>query len=297
MDLKRLRYFVEVAKMSSFTEAARSLHMAQPPLSQRIREIEQEVGTTLFNRQVRPLALTPAGRLFYDQAVHVLRTADAMDTTMRKFVAAERPRFVLGLVPAAFHANIPRVIEAFCTQAPDVEFSVRELSSVEQIVALKDGRIDAGLCGPIAVDTDISLTELFAEGILAAVPTSWNPGKRIFDLKSLVNRPLVSYPSEPRPSFADVVLDLYREHGIQPGELIEVRELHTALVLVAAGRGISLVPESATALAQPGVRYVKLAQPLKLKMMLCHRGGDQSAQLSTLQAALKRVIQTGKKAT
>lgn len=284
IDLKRLRYFMAVATARSFTKAARALNMAQPPLSRRIQELEEDLGAALFDREARPLELTAAGRLFYEQAVQVLQKSDQMEATMKQFVVAERRRFVIGLVPSGFHARLPQVIRRYRQNAPDVDLSLIEMTSLEQVTALKEGRIGAGL-GRIRIE-DAALTRevLRDELMMAALPPGHSPnaGREALDLAELARLPLIVYPKDPRPSYADHILSLCHDHGVALTQVIEVRELQTAMVMVAAGMGACIVPISARLAAHPDVQFRKLKQRLTSPIILTHRVGDQSYELQAL---------------
>src|SRR3954464_253624 len=144
MELRHLRYFVAVAQERNFTRAAEKLHIAQPPLSRQIHDLEAELGISLLDRDSRPLRLTEAGRLFYEHAILVLERVDDLRTMMRRFREAERPRFVIGFVASTIYAALPHLIRRFRGAAPRLEISLIEMVSLEQIAALMEGRIDVG---------------------------------------------------------------------------------------------------------------------------------------------------------
>ncbi|MDE1148093.1 MAG: LysR family transcriptional regulator [Azospirillaceae bacterium] len=287
IDFRRLRYFVTVARERSFTRAAACLNMAQPPLSRRIQEIEEEVGTRLIDRDARPLVLTPAGRLFYEQALQVLQRHNQMQAVMHRYVQHERPRFVVGLIPSGFHARLPQLIRRFRVMAPDVDLSLQELTSHEQVTALKEGRIDVGL-GRVRVEDDAIRRQVLREEALlvALAPNSpLTTAKGPLDLAELATTPLILYPCEPRPSYADAILSLFSDLGITLEMTIEVRELHTALIMAAAGEGACIVPASAHMLAHPDVVFRPTLQPVTSPIILSHRMGDTSPALETLLRA------------
>jgi len=284
IDLRRLRYFLAVATARSFTRAAEALHMAQPPLSKRIQELEAEIGTPLFDRESRPLDLTPAGRLLFEQAMQVEQRMDQMAITMRQFVAARRPRLVIGLVPSGFHARLPEMIRRYRRIAPEVQVVLSEMTTVEQIAALKDRRIDAAL-GRVRVEDPALVREVLREeAMLLALPFDHPEaqGDGPVDLHLLETTPLIVYPSGQSPSFADHILSLCHDHGLHLCETIEVRELQTALILVAAGMGACLVPEAARLMGRSELRFRSVKQSMKAPVILYHRPGDISYELQML---------------
>jgi DNA-binding transcriptional LysR family regulator len=113
MEFRHLRYFVTVAQERNFTRAAEKLHIAQPPLSRQIHDLEAELGISLLDRDSRPVRLTEAGRLFYEHAILVLERVDDLRTMMRRFREAERPRFVIGFVASTIYAVLPHLIRRF----------------------------------------------------------------------------------------------------------------------------------------------------------------------------------------
>jgi DNA-binding transcriptional LysR family regulator len=292
MDLKRLRYFTTVARSGSFTAAAESLHMAQPPLSQRIQELEAEIGAPLLNREQRPLTLTAAGQLFYKQAVQILQQADEMMVSMRRMVNNERPTFTFGLVPANFHGNLSAIIRQFRQALPRLDIRMVEMNSVEQAAALSEGRIDAGISRIEIPVEGIRRIVLRHEPMIAALPFD-HPLATLEEgmtLEALKDEPFLVYSSKLGPSVADLVLSQVQARGIELSNVIEVDQYDTALIMIAAGCGVSIVPSAARLVAAPGVAYRPLAEAFTCPIVLCHRQSDTSHELQTLYFVLSQFL-------
>jgi DNA-binding transcriptional LysR family regulator len=286
IDVRQLRYFLAVANERSFTRGAERLHMAQPPLSKRIQELEAALGTTLFERGSRPLRLTTAGKLLYDQANMVVRGMQQLQTSMHRFAVSQAPRFVFGLVPSTLYARLPVVIRRFREIIPNLDISLAEMGSEEQMAALGDGRIDIGFDRVVIDDPTIQHITVRDEPLIAAVSRdhalAWQGGA--VDLATLCKAPLILYPREPRPSFADLVLSAFHMHGMMPERIQDVRELQTALVMVAAGLGICIVPQSVRRHGRSDISFVDIAEPITAPLIMRFRKHDGSAELKTLLA-------------
>jgi DNA-binding transcriptional LysR family regulator len=169
MELRHLRYFVCVAREGSFTRAAEILHIAQPPLSRQMQQLEDELGFVLNERGTRPLHLSEAGRLFYEQAIQVLERFDEMRASVGRLHEANRDRFSIGFVGSTLYGKLPEVIRSYRAARPNVEITLLELTSFEQIAALKEGRIDVGF-GRIPLDDPAVERQLLRnEKLIAAV--------------------------------------------------------------------------------------------------------------------------------
>lgn len=284
MDVRQLRYFLAVAAERNFSRAAERLNMAQPPLSRQIQQLEQEVGALLFDRESRPMTLTAAGRLFYEQAMQVTRRMDELKEAMRAFISSNRPRFVIGFVPSVLYARLPDIIRSFRRVAPDVDLSLVEMMSVEQIAALKEGRIDIGFGRVRFDDPAIEREVLREEQLVAALPLGHRllKGERPIDLADLSDESVIVYPREPRPSYADQVLSLLRDQGVTPLAVHEVRELQTALGLVAAEDGICIVPASVHMMGRRDIVFRDLRQRATSPIIVSHRKHDTSPHLITM---------------
>ncbi|MCK9540910.1 MAG: LysR family transcriptional regulator [Novosphingobium sp.] len=284
MDLRQLRYFLVVAAERNFSRAAERLNMAQPPLSRQIQQLEREVGARLFDRDSRPMALTDTGRLFYEHAVQVTRRMDEMKSAMHAFVTSNRPRFVLGFVPSVLYSRLPDIIRGFRRAAPDVDLRLAEMMSIEQIAALKEGRIDVGFGRVRFDDPAIEREVLREERLVAALPIGHRllAGERPVDLADLAEEAVIVYPRDPRPSFADQVLSLLRDHGVTPAAVHEVKELQTALGLVAAEDGICIVPASVNLMGRRDIVFRELAQHAVSPIIVSHRKRDESPHLAIM---------------
>jgi LysR family transcriptional regulator, benzoate and cis,cis-muconate-responsive activator of ben and cat genes len=283
MDLKQLRYFSAVCEARSFVHAAEQINMAQPPLSRAIQNLELEIGVTLIDRSMRPLELTEAGRFLYQQGQRLLQQAEDIKQATRALGKTNRQFFNIGFVGSTLYGFLPSIIRRFKLDFPNVEVGLSEMITLQQQEALLARRIDIGF-GRLELDEhpDIVRRTIHNEPLVLAVPrehklrdasTVW--------LEQVAEEPFILYPSKPRPSFADLVLDLFKRHKLAPHVALEANEIQTALGLVAANIGVTLVPQSVSRLRLGDVSFLSLADSDILSpVIMGFRHDNQSALLA-----------------
>ena len=285
MELRHLRYFVAVAEEKSFNKAAERLYISQPPLSRQIKQLEEEVGVMLIDRDNRPLKLTEAGEFFYDHAVQILAKSDKLKSmTMRK--ANFDNSISIGFVSSILYGILPKIIARFRACYPNIEIKLQELNSWEQTQALTEGKIDVGFGRMLFEDASIRRILLREESLVVAVPKDHDLAKeqsRVVSLMDLTNEKLILYPTGPRPSFIDYVLELFEFRNLKANYFTEVRELHVALGLVAAGEGLTIVPKTLEHLRSQEVIYIPFENDLLTSpIIMSVRHFDKSELLKTL---------------
>ena len=293
VELRHLRYFAAVARELSFSRAAEQLHIAQPPLSRQIRALEDELGAELIDRGSRPLRLTPAGRFFQIQAQQMLdRMAEVQQATAR-IAGGGRTWFGLGFVPSTLYGALPDVIRLFRAAQPAVELGLFEMTTIEQIDALKAGRIDIGF-GRLRIEDDAIAGELIREEpVVVALPLNHRLLRhKSVSLSKLALEPLLLYPAKPRPSYADQVLEIFRSRGLNPILALEANEVQTAIGLVVAGIGYALVPRSVQALDRAGVVYVPLSDGGVTTPIVMNRRKDDDSELTTFIREMVHALPT-----
>jgi len=293
LELRHLRYFAAVARELSFSRAAEQLHIAQPPLSRQIRSLEDELGAELIDRSSRPLRLTPAGRFFQVQAQQLLDRMAEVQAATARIAGGGRTWFGLGFVPSTLYGALPEVIRRFREAQPAVELSLFEMTTVQQLEALKAGRIDVGF-GRLQVDDDQIIGELVREEpVVAALPVNHRLARhKSLSLAKLVSEPLLLYPAKPRPSYADQVLEMFHSRGLKPTIALETNEVQTAIGLVVAGIGYALVPQSVQALDRAGVLYLPLTDERVTTPIIMNRRRDDDSELTTYLRAMVRSLPT-----
>ena len=296
MDIKQLRYFVAVAEEQNFTRAAKRLFIAQPPLSRQIQQLEDELGVTLFERGTRPLKMTEAGRFLYTHATRLLVKTNELKAMTQRVGKIERS-LSIGFVATTLYGLLPRVIRQFREQYPMVKVSLHEMTSSQQLAALKSGEIDVGFGRLRIEDPSIRRIVLREESLMVAVPTShpYSKRKSSLKLKDLVDRRLLVFPKAPRPSFADQILAFFHDRGLTPSKVSEVRDLQIAIGLVAAGEGMSIVPSSMRAFVRHDVSYLELNEPQAVSpVIMSIRMGEQTEDLQALLKQLYELYDTEK---
>jgi len=277
MDLRQLRYFVAVATTRNFTRAAEQMHIAQPPLSRQIQQLEEELGVQLIQRNTRPVRLTEAGRQFYEHSLQVLQRVEQMKTTARQVGRHQRQSITVAYVASTLYGGLPMLVRAFRQRYPDTDIQLVDLNSVQQINELKAGRIDLGFGRIRSRDTSVARTVLREERLaLAVLPDSpLAASKGPISLKEIAHQRLLVYPKEPRPSFADHVLGLLHDQAVPLAEVHEVRELQAALGLVAAEMGVCIVPTASRVRSDLVYRLISDEQATS-PIILSHRLNDDS---------------------
>ncbi len=292
MELRHLRYFCVVAEELNLTCAAERLHMSQPPLSRQIKQLEMEVGSELFERGPRGLRLTPTGLFFQQHALQILEKVDATVEATRRMARSQRVLFGIGFVPSVFYGQLPLLVRGL-RQKDNVELTLVELTTVQQVQALKAGRIDIGFGRLRIDDPDVEQEVLFDEPLMAALPEGHPLAGTTPTLEELARYPLILFPAKPRPSLADTVLGLFRRHGLKVEVVQEANELQTALGLVASEIGITLVPEQVKRVRRDGIVFVYLADKSLTSPVLCsrRRGEKPSPIMQEANAILEVLVE------
>lgn len=292
MDMRQLRYFVAVARERNFSRAAEMLHIAQPPLSRQIQQLEERLGATLIDRSQRPLALTEAGRFFYEQASQMIARMDHVRDQTRRIAHAHDELFIIGCVGSTLYGGIPDLVRRMRLRWPHLHIEIREMISMEQIAALKEGRIDLGFGRVRLSDPDIERIVLREERLVVAFPKghpkSLSAGP--LALKDIEGEPLITYPSRPRPSFADQVLALYADLNVATGVVEEVREIQTALGLVAAAVGVCIIPAASQRQRPDDVCYRFLSdQEATSPIIMSYRRNDNSGRIDQIKMLIQEM--------
>lgn len=278
MDLKQLNAFVTIATLQSFSAAASCSGLSQPSLSRLLKQLELELGVTLIDRYHRPLQLTDAGQFFYDK-VRVLLTELDTITSMTQRLVTPRSALNIGFVPSVLYGLLPDIIATMKRQDPTIEVNLKDISSYQQIEALKRGDIDIGFSRFAHCDGWIQQILLRHERYMVALPKAHplarTPNQRLLDL---VNNRLILYHQTHLPGHiihdsmssitdkkalvtsieTEPLLNLFAQHGITPLTTTKVSDLQVALGLVAAGEGITLVPASLQTVRTEQISYQNL---------------------------------------
>lgn len=272
MELRHLRYFLAVADHLHFGRAAHALGIRQPPLSQQIRALEEELGVRLFDRSSRQVEITAAGEAFRTEARLAVAHAEAAQQAARQIGRGQSGTLAVGYVGSATLRLLPGLLRLFREKYPEVELVLRELATAEQIEALRGGSLDVGLLRPplTGADTEAVHVELIgAEPLVAALPLDHQLAPRpTVAVGDLSEEPFVLWPRRLGPGLHDQVVGQCRQAGFTPRIAQEAVQMQSIVALVAGGLGVSLVPESVSRLRSDDVVY----RPLRPRARVVHLG-------------------------
>jgi len=257
MELRHLRYFVAVAEELHFGRAARRLHIAQPPLSQQIRQLERLVGTELLRRTSRRVELTQAGAAFLEGARRTLSAAAGTLEGARRVGRGELASVRVGFTDSAALSIFPAAVRTHRRAFPEVHLELVEGLTRAQVQAVEEGMLDLALVrGPVAPSPAVVAETVFREPLVAAMHASHRLAEReSVALAALRDEPMVLFPRHLAPEFYDWITRLCMEKGFVPRVEHAASEYQTILSLVAADVGVSLVPASVRAIGPPDVRF------------------------------------------
>ena len=292
MDLRRLRYFVVVAEELNFSRAAERLHMAQPPLSAQIKQLEDELGARLFDRLGRGVRLTEAGRLLLEEARGIFVQVDQTASMVRRAGNGEVGRLTLGFVPSATNNILPAFLRVFRQRYPDVELYLHEMKPDDLVRRMHDRRIDVSFFYLPFDDAILDVRPVLREPLVVALPG----GHPLTDepevnIRDLAEEPFVLPAHYQMPGLYARVTEACRLSGFVPRAVQkEVWLMQTIVGLVAGGIGVALVPASLQNLRRTGVAYRKIKDLLPaVEMGVVWRREDTSAVLKAFLEIVEEV--------
>lgn len=295
VDLRRLRYFVTVAECGSFTRAAESLGMEQPPLSQQIRQFEEALGVTLFQRLTRGVKLTDIGSALLEPARTILTLAEHFVSTASGMARGERGQLRVGLAGAvSLLPVIPSTIRRFREAWPEVVVSFEESNTPALSAALHDRRVDVAIVRPpVPDDHDLAIFPLLEEPTVAALPSGHqHAADGAIRLEMLAEEPLIIFPRELGPGFHDAILSACQNSGFTPRMGQQAPQIAATVPLVAAGLGVSVVPQSLSQIHAGGVTFHRIEEPApKASLAVAVLRGLHVPLVTRFVAALREACQ------
>ncbi|GAB3419532.1 LysR family transcriptional regulator [Flindersiella endophytica] len=290
MELYQLRSFAAVAEDLHMGRAAARLHLAQPTLSRQIASLERDLGVELFSRAHRRIQLTTAGEVLLAHAHEILSRSDTARRDARRAAQGELGTLRLGFVQSATYDLLPRLVRRFRTAFPDVHVEATFMTTLQQIAALRNGQLDAGLLRPrqpadatgTAGIAGLELLSLAHDPMVAVVPAGHRlAGRSEISLAALAGEPFVLYTKESGSTGYDLILDSCRQAGFTPNVVQHAMDAPTIVAMVAAGLGVSVLISPAPPIDPALVSYRRLSDPLPTwEMALAWMPGNASAALA-----------------
>ncbi len=257
MELRHLRYFLAVAEELHFGRAAMRLQMAQPPLSQQIKQLETKLGVQLFARTQRKVALTAAGQVLQKEAQQLLQQVEQAVRKTQQAHRGEVGRLAIAFVSSAMYSLLPDYLKQFREQYPHVEIVLHELSTQEQIQGLLDNRLDIGFMRPPIDHPALQTTPVLQEPLVVALPLEHRLASQPnLSIKELQGELFVLFPRAMATRLYDQIISLCHQGNFSPTVVQQATQMQTILSLVAADMGVAVVPESLQNLQRRGVCFI-----------------------------------------
>jgi DNA-binding transcriptional LysR family regulator len=291
MELRHLRHFVALAEELHYGRAAQRLALTQPPLTLSIQALERTLGTQLFDRSRRRVALTHAGATLLEHARAILAQTENAIAVAQAAQRGEVGRLVIGFMSATVYTVLPSVLREFRGQFPQVRLELREMTLPQQFAALGKGDIGVGFVRPPVPDEALEATVLLRERLVVAFPAGHPLTKMSrVSARRLAGLPFVMFQRSPGLVLHDLVTDFCRSQGFVPQVAQEASQTHAVAGLVSAGIGVALVPASARSIQLRGIEYRPLVErsPAVLTA-LAWRRGDTSPVVRAFRTMAGRV--------
>lgn len=292
LDLKSLRYFVAVAEARGVGKAAERLHMAQPPLSVQIRNLEAQVGTPLFLRESTGMRLTDAGSALYARAREALALAHEGYEAARAIGAGHRGRLMVGYMFSLGYAVLPKLVPLLHRSLPGVELQFVEMSALTSEAHVVDHKVAVGLCMPPLQHAEVASTIVGVQPLRLAMPAR-APLARLaaVPVERLQGQKLVALPTLKEHADTSPVAALLRRHQVTMQVVERVETVHAALALVLAGEGYAIVPACAEVGRPPGVAFRRLKGVTEgFDVAVCRRHDLDSPFVDAFIAAARQAL-------
>lgn len=296
LDFRRMRYFVAVAEELSFSRAAQLLHIAQPPLSAQIKQLEDDLGVQLFERTRRGVRLTAAGQVLLVEARRIFIQLEQTARIVERVGSGEVGRLNLGFVPSASNEVLPPLLHHFRSNFPDVELFLEEMTPDEIVKRLQNTQIDVGFFYLPFEEPNLDFRAVSRESLIVALPESHPLADQpLIELRALASEPFILPMRYKMPGLYGQVLALCRQAGFTPRAVQkDVWLIQTIVGLVAGGIGVALVPSSIRNFRRRGVVYRPVRDLASIvEMGVIWRRDDSSAVLQAFLRLVQEICKMG----
>jgi DNA-binding transcriptional LysR family regulator len=288
MELWQLKYFLAVADELNYGRAAARLSVAQPSVTRAVQGLENELGVTLFLRDKRRVELTPAGRVFADEARGLLAGLEMGARQARRVERGEVGTLTIAFEGLSTFDFLPRAVQAFQAHYPDVTVEFLEMSATDQAAALKDHRIELGFVVPPIDDSAIEVEVVGSESLMLAMPAAHRLAQQTtVKIAQLAGERFIS--SSTACGTNRPIMVVLRTAGAEP-QVARVSDTHLRLCFVAAGLGLTLVPASVAELTRAGISYRPLQPPVHVELAVARLKSARA------DAALERFVEAAREA-
>ncbi|MEH1834538.1 MAG: LysR family transcriptional regulator [Nostoc sp.] len=257
MELRHLRYFIAVAEELHFSRAAERLHIAQPPLSQQIQQLEAQLEVELFQRKTkRQVQLTEAGQVFLQEAYQLLAQLEKAIELTQKTGRGEKGQLRIGFTSLVTYNLLPVILRRFREQFSEVELVLQELTTTQQEQALQEHHINVGFAHPPLEDNTLNQECIQQEALIVALlETHPLAEQQCISVRSLINENFIMFPRHLGFGLYDQIVSLCQQGNFNPKVTQEAIQMQTIIGLVSAGMGIAIAPSSLQNLQRVGVVY------------------------------------------
>lgn len=247
MELRQIRSFLSVAETLHFGRSSSALHLSQPALSLQIKALEEELGVRLFDRNRQRTVLTEAGAIFRLEAGDALHRLESAARKAQWAAAGKLGLVRVGFISTAGHEMVPTLMQHFRRLYPEVEFSLRNILTSDQIPMLRDGALDVGFLRlPVGEAGDVTITPVHSEPLVLLVPANHRlASQKKVRLRDLKDEWFVLYERRYAPGFHDLIAGILSRANVVPKVAQTAGEMSTILSLVASGMGVAVLPASA----------------------------------------------------
>lgn len=282
MELRHLRYFVAVAEELHFNRAAERLHIAQPPLSQQIKQLETELGVELFHRRTkRQVQLTEAGQVLLQATYPILAQLDQAICDTQRAGRGETGSLTIGFTSSVVYDVLPAILYRFRQHFPQVDLALQELTTTQQEEALHNQRIEVGFCHLPLKDTSLVSETILEESLVVVLPATHPLAtETILSVRSLADESFILFPRHLGPGLYDQIVSFCKQANFSPKVMQEAIQMQTIIGLISAEMGVSLVPASLQNLQRVGVVYKPLQEAMpQVETAVVWRSDSSSAVL------------------
>ena len=260
MELRQLRYFIAVAEELHFGRAARRVHIAQPPFSQQIKALEEEIGARLLERNSRKVRLTNEGRYFYKQAMDIMAQVEEATATVGRMSKGEYGNVRVGFLEIAMDSLLPEAVRSFSHRYPGVSVRLSQFGASIQLEKIHSGELDVGFSTVyLHAMEGLSSVKLFSKKHVLAVPEDHIfTAKKSVSLNDIAQENLLMFPRTGQPDLYDSIMESFAVRGLVPRVRQEISGLSGASALISSGMGVTFLPDNSR-VSRKGIAMVPIS--------------------------------------